>query len=367
MGYRVVGNVASGEEAVPKALALCPELILMDIRLRGEMDGIRASEKIRERLDVPIVYLTAYADDETILRATTTSPFGYVVKPFNERELRAAIEVALYKHETDRALAEERAKRRAAEELKVVNEQLESAVHARDEFLSIASHELRTPLSALVLQLHGIHKGLKESSGELNPRLTQKAEKAVKSANRLTKLIDTLLEVSRIATGKLEPMFETVDLMELARDVTERFGEQVAQAKCTLSVEGPESLTCECDRLRIEQVLVNLLSNAIKYGAGKPIVVSLSTAQELVRLAVRDEGPGISPDDVKRIFTRFERAVSAHNYGGLGLGLYIAREIVEAHGGRIDAFSVPGQGATLAVELPVQPIGVRTRGRGDVD
>lgn len=116
LGYSVVGVASAGEEAVRKAGELGPELILMDIRLRGDMDGIEAAGIIRERLDVPVVYLTAYADEETILRAKVTTPFGYVVKPFNERELRAAIEIALYKHETGRSLAEERARRRVAEE-----------------------------------------------------------------------------------------------------------------------------------------------------------------------------------------------------------------------------------------------------------
>src|SRR5262249_49779780 len=119
MGYDVLPSLASGEEAVVAAIEQRPELILMDIRLSGPMDGIQAAMAIRDRLDVPIVYLTAYADDETIKRAKVTGPFGYLLKPFNERELRAAIEIALYKHTTDRMLAEERARRVAAEEYKL--------------------------------------------------------------------------------------------------------------------------------------------------------------------------------------------------------------------------------------------------------
>ena len=120
LGYVVVGNVASGEDAIGKADEARPELVLMDVRLRGEMDGIRAAEVIRDRFSLPVVYLTAYADEETILRAKKTTPFGYLVKPFNERELRATIEIAFYTHQMERTLADERAKRRGAEEFKVL-------------------------------------------------------------------------------------------------------------------------------------------------------------------------------------------------------------------------------------------------------
>jgi PAS domain S-box-containing protein len=120
LGYVVVGNVASGEDAISKADEVRPELVLMDVRLRGEMDGIHAAEVIRDRFDLPVVYLTAYADEETILRAKKTTPFGYLVKPFNERELRATIEIAFYSHQMERTLADERAKRRGAEEFKVL-------------------------------------------------------------------------------------------------------------------------------------------------------------------------------------------------------------------------------------------------------
>ena len=120
LGYVVVGNVASGEEAISKSNELRPELVLMDVHLRGEMDGIQAAEIIRDRFNLPVVYLTAYADEATILRAKKTTPFGYLVKPFNERELRATIEIAFYTHHMERTLADERAKRHAAEELKVL-------------------------------------------------------------------------------------------------------------------------------------------------------------------------------------------------------------------------------------------------------
>ena len=120
LGYVVVGNVASGEDAITTSDQVRPELVLMDVRLRGEMDGIHAAEIIRDRFNVPVVYLTAYADEETILRAKKTTPYGYLVKPFNERELRATIEIAFYTHQMERTLADERAKRQGAEEFKIL-------------------------------------------------------------------------------------------------------------------------------------------------------------------------------------------------------------------------------------------------------
>src|SRR6187551_216072 len=120
LGYVVVGSASSGEDAISKADEARPELVLMDVRLRGEMDGIQAAEIIRDRFNVPVVYLTAYADEETILRAKKTTPFGYLVKPFNERELRATIEIAFYTHQMERTLADERARRHAAEEFRIL-------------------------------------------------------------------------------------------------------------------------------------------------------------------------------------------------------------------------------------------------------
>src|SRR6186997_1776431 len=120
LGYVVVGNVSSGEDAISTSDQVRPELVLMDVRLRGEMDGIHAAQIIRDQFNLPVVFLTAYADEETILRATKTTPYGYLVKPFNERELRATIEIAFYSHQMERSLADERARRHAAEEFRIL-------------------------------------------------------------------------------------------------------------------------------------------------------------------------------------------------------------------------------------------------------
>ena len=143
-----------------------------------------------------------------------------------------------------------------------------------------------------------------------------------------------------------------MDLAELARDVVARFHEQLERAGCDLRLTAEEPTRGSWDRALLDQVLTNLISNAIKFGAGAPIDVVVEPRRGSARLTVRDRGIGIATEDVRRIFGRFERAVSARHYGGLGLGLFVSRQIVEAHGGRIAVESRAGEGSTFTVELP---------------
>jgi PAS domain S-box-containing protein len=469
MGYEVVGSVAEGEEAIGIASEKHPDLVLMDIRLRGPMDGIQAAASIRELIDIPVVYLTAYADEETIARARRTSPYGYLVKPFNERELRAAVEIAISKHETDRELVEERTKRRAAEEFKLLiqcvrdyaiclldptgrvaswndgatrikgyaaedvrgqpfsiffpkesiaagepqrlleraaregraesegwrvrkdgsrfwanvvitamrgengelhgfgkitrdlterkkmEEDLRDAVRARDEFLQIASHELKTPLTPLQLQLDVLARALEES-GLRNDRLTEKLDIAIRQTNRLERLVESLLEVSRITGGRLALDVERFDLAELVRDTTLRFRAESTRAGSCIAVQADEAIPGRWDRTRVEQILSNLLSNAVMYGKGKPIEVEAHRMNGTALVSVTDHGMGIDEEALSRIFGRFERAVSLRHFGGLGLGLFVARQLAEAHGGTLVAQSQPRAGSTFTLVLPIETV-----------
>jgi len=225
------------------------------------------------------------------------------------------------------------------------------AIRARDEFLSIASHELRTPLSSLKLQLENMLRPGGEAPESFRDRLAV----AARQAERLTRLISQLLDVTRITSGRLHLELEECDLKEVAADVVNRFRADAAKAKSPVTLGTREPVVGKFDRLRVEQVVTNLLANALKFGAGKPIEVEVAAAGECARLVVRDHGIGIPPEDAKRIFLRFERAKSAKTYAGLGLGLYIVRHIVEAHGGTIRVESQPGAGSTFIVELPRSP------------
>ncbi len=231
----------------------------------------------------------------------------------------------------------------------------QAAVVARDEFLSIASHELRTPLTALRLALENLRRvtgraGL-AAPGAPVERVLGAAERA---GQRLEKLVEALLDVSRIHMGRLELDVEEVELGAIVADTAAALADEVAQSGSTVSTSG-EPVTGLWDRLRLGQVVVNLLGNAVKYGAGKPIEVRYGRRGERAFLLVRDQGIGVEPADQRHIFERFERAVSSQNYGGLGLGLYIVKRILEAHGGAVQVESAPGEGASFLVELPLRP------------
>ncbi|WP_240360026.1 GAF domain-containing protein [Pyxidicoccus caerfyrddinensis] len=251
----------------------------------------------------------------------------------------------------DVTMAEELARRVAvALENASLYRDAQAAVRLRDEFLSVASHELKTPLTSLKLQHGLIDRALgTESREKVGPRLST----AMRQVHRLTALVDSLLDVSRISLGRLSLEPAEVDLGQAVRDAVDRMEEVFALAGCSVRVDVPGPLPGRWDLLRLDQVLVNLLTNAAKYGAGRPVVVeAFPEGTGEVRLSVRDEGIGIAAEDLARVFGRFERAVSERHYGGLGLGLYISRQIVDAMGGRIEVESRPGAGSIFTVRLP---------------
>jgi PAS domain S-box-containing protein len=229
------------------------------------------------------------------------------------------------------------------------------AVAQRDEFFTVAAHELRTPTTALKLNVQSLLRGARRGeAGALPSPFLGKLENIDRHAGRLNALVNELLDVTRIHAGRLRLDLEEVDLTALVQDVAARFELPATQARSPLLLESPGPIVGTWDRLRLEQVVTNLLSNALKYGTGKPVRLRVETSGGLARLEVRDEGIGIAPESLPRIFGRFERAVSDRHYGGLGLGLYITRQIVEALGGTVGVRSAPGAGATFTVELPRQ-------------
>jgi len=245
-------------------------------------------------------------------------------------------------------------RKRAEEERERLYREAQEAILARDEFLSIASHELKTPLTGLQLQLQMLlrtaHKGgLSKITVE---RLLSKLELADQQTERLARLINDLLDVARIRKGQIDMRLEEIDLVEVVRDVVARSEEQIALSGCELQLQAEHPVVACWDRSRLEQVITNLLSNALKYGPGKPVEIRITADATTALLVVVDQGIGIAPDHLERIFVRFERAVSADHYGGLGLGLYIVRQIVEAMGGTIRVASELGAGATFTVALP---------------
>jgi signal transduction histidine kinase/type II secretory pathway pseudopilin PulG len=228
--------------------------------------------------------------------------------------------------------------------------QAQEAVRSRDEFLSVAAHELRTPLTSLKLQ----HELLVRRLGDgVPPEAVRQLSGAQRQVGRLAQLVESLLDVSRISAGRLLLAPTDVELGSLVGEVLERMHEVLARAGCAVALEVEGRVEGRWDAQRLEQVVVNLLGNAAKYGAGRPVVVRVGrTADGQARLTVRDEGIGMTPEVLARIFERFERGVSERHYGGLGLGLFITRELVDAMGGSVTAESVPGRGSTFTVTLP---------------
>jgi signal transduction histidine kinase len=230
----------------------------------------------------------------------------------------------------------------------------QAAIHVRDEFITVAAHELRTPLTSLKLQLRSLTRLLQQPSTSLEtmrPRFLSMS----RQVERLGRLVEGLLDVGRIHTGRLHLDRELMDLGELVHDVVDQLSGELARAGCEVSLVLQPRVSGLWDRTRLEQALTHLLGNAAKFGAGHPIELRVEQRDERACLTVRDQGIGLPPEALERIFGRFERAVSSREYGGLGLGLFLTRRIAEAHGGLVRATSQPGQGATFVLELPASP------------
>jgi len=236
--------------------------------------------------------------------------------------------------------------------LKEAQNKLAEALRLREEFIGIASHELKTPLTALLMQIQGVQRIM-----GADPSLTRYAsrlQRAAAAGLRLEKLINELLDVSRMAEGRLRLDPERFELRALIAEVVGRFSEVASPAEVPISIRADMDIHGSWDRSRIDQVVTNLLSNALKYGAGHPIEVIAGKQDGAAVIAVRDHGIGIAKDQQRRIFGRFERSVEPRSYGGFGLGLWIAHEIVMQSGGTIDVESSEGNGACFTVRLPAE-------------
>ncbi|MBI4508866.1 MAG: PAS domain-containing sensor histidine kinase [Deltaproteobacteria bacterium] len=267
-------------------------------------------------------------------------------------------EISLSPVQTDNGLStiaiiHDQTERKKAEMERIRLGEAEEALSARDAFLAIASHELKTPLAPLLMHVQSLLRAFgtgEPSLQKVRPRL----EAMQSMVQRVNRLVDTLLDISRITAGRLVLFREEVDLSRLVSEVASRSREVLVRAGCELTLSINPPVVGAFDPIRIDQVVDNLLCNAAKYAPGKPVKVTVAARTGKARIAVEDQGIGVAPEDQKRIFDRFERAVSERHYGGFGLGLWVARQIVEAHGGSIWVESQPGLGATFVVELPLE-------------
>jgi PAS domain S-box-containing protein len=279
---------------------------------------------------------------------------GHVVLDRRKRPVRmmGTAQDVTEQQEAKRLIAEARdaLERRVAER----TAELSAALRTRDEFLSIAAHELRTPLSTLQLQVERLAaKGIDATSKLDFERVVSIIARQV---HHLADRVDELLDMSRFSPDRLQMKREPVDLVGVVDDVLVRLAASIERAHCTVELDANGPVVGHWDRSSLDHVVTNLLSNALKYGAGKPIDIRVEMRSSVARLVIRDRGIGIAEQDLDRIFERFERAASVRHYGGFGVGLYLVRRIVEAHGGTVSASSAPDQGATFVVELPTGEI-----------
>ncbi len=234
-------------------------------------------------------------------------------------------------------------------------EQANQEIKARDEFLSIASHELKNPLTTMLLQIQSTLHNIKNTSlaNFSVQNLLIMLEGIEQQTQRLSKMINDLLNVSLITTGRIDLETQKLDLAQTTKNVVSNYSTKLARDGRTVKLETDNEIIGNWDKVRIEQVITNLIDNAIKYGDGKPIEVKVTKNGSSASLAVKDQGIGIPEEKQKAIFDRFKRGVSAKEFEGLGVGLYITKQIIIAHKGKIDIISKPGLGTTFIVELPV--------------
>jgi signal transduction histidine kinase len=362
---REIFQAGSGEEALALLLQHDFAMAFLDVQMPG-MDGFELAELMRgtERTrQIPIVFVTAAGKELNYsFKGYEAGAVDVLYKPLDSRAVRSKVEVfvALYEQrEATRrqvqALELARQKQEATlAELNAAQAQLQRALSMRDEFMSMVSHEMRTPLNTLYLETQlrkmQLERGNMAAFGaEQLQRMVARDDRQIQS---IIRLIDDMLDVSRIRSGKLSLRPGWVELSGLLRRVVHDLTPQATTAGCSISLDAETPVSGWWDEFRIEQIVVNLLTNALRYGAQQPVAVSLVVGQDQVRVDVRDHGPGIAPEQQAKIFEPYERGVGNEVPSGLGLGLYISRELAEVHEGTLTVASIPGEGAVFSLTLP---------------
>jgi signal transduction histidine kinase len=376
-GYDVA-TTTSGARAREMVREVEYDLVLTDLRLE-DGDGLDVLKAVRESYPETVtIMLTGYASLESAIHALRAGAYDYLVKPSEVEELRATVARGLERrrlgqelHERVAELAElnsslQRRIDEATVELKERYEQLKELDRMKSQFLSIASHELKTPITAMsgFLQV-ALRRVRRLSQGDAAAPIaeglsgiTDQLEIVYRQTGKLARLVDELLDVSRIQTGRIEFRYGDVDLSELANEVATRM--QLTTTTHAISVRRDSENVVKADRDHLEQVLNNLVTNAIKYSpSGGSITIDVRPDGSGVRLSVTDEGIGIPEKELDAIFGLFYRSPdrAARDAAGMGLGLYISKEIVVRHGGRIWAESAGTKGSVLNVIIPRMPIG----------
>ncbi|WP_431508930.1 hybrid sensor histidine kinase/response regulator [Variovorax sp. DAIF25] len=368
---RPVFRAQSAEEALTLLLEHEFALAIVDVQMPG-MNGFELAEMMRgtERTrHIPLIFVSAAGRERNYaFQGYESGAVDFLHKPLDPHAVISKVNVFVDLHRHRKALRHEmellaHAHRKQEElvvQLQVTQRELERAVRMRDDFMSMVSHELRTPLNTLYLeaQLRQLHVSKGNLAAFTADRLPAMIERDQRQIRNMVRLIDDMLDVTRMRKDALSIQPKPTDLAQLARAVVENLRQQAEAAGSEISLRAPAELPGVWDEFRIEQVLTNLLTNALRYGGGRPVemaVEQVGTGDDgFARVSVRDRGIGIAAEDQARIFEQFERTEHSRKHAaGLGLGLYITRQIVDLHGGRIGVESAPGEGSTFSVELPL--------------
>lgn len=343
LGYHVVGIANCAEKALQLATEANPQLVLMDIYLQGDQNGVEIAAQLRENHQLPVVFLTSYADEPTLKQALSANPYGYIVKPFEDHDLSTSIQIALANHRTEQAI------KQALEKEKQLNA-------LKSQFVSFVSHEFRNPLSSILITLELLERKDERVTPEKRKIYIQRAKTAIQD---MSQLIQDVLVMSEIDREQFQCSPIPLDIRRFCAALAEDFqSREAAQHTLTLLTQGcqPIEYPFYClDAKLLQHILANLLNNAIKYSPpNSTILFELSCHADRVMFTIRDEGIGIPEKDQMYLFTPFYRGNNASKYPGTGLGLSIVKQCVEAHGGAIAVESAFGVGTAFTVTLYAQ-------------
>ena len=363
---RAVFKATSADHALSLLLEHEFALAILDVQMPG-MNGFELAELMRgteKTKHIPIVFVSAAAREMNYaFKGYESGAVDFLHKPLDTHAVKSKVTVFIQLYRQRKALDEQlqalergRAEQQQLlEQLQVARGELEHAVRMRDDFMSIVSHEVRTPLNGLILetQLRKLHLARDNADAFTLDKMRAMVERDERQINSLIRLIEDMLDVSRIRTGKLSIRPSRFDLSQLVSGLVENFATQAAAAGSSIHLQCASGVEGVWDEFRIEQVIANLLSNALRYGARRPVHIRVLAQDGEACIEVQDQGIGVSEENQQRIFQQFERVCSQQSVAGLGLGLYISEQIVLAHGGRISVHSSEGEGATFRVSLPL--------------
>jgi signal transduction histidine kinase len=364
MGFEVIGHAASARQAFGLAEQTPPDVVLVDIVISGDCDGIEAARIFQERFQAGVVYLTAYGNESIVSRALTTEPYGYLLKPIREPELRTAVEAALGKCRTMRRLGQRVSEQteQLADASALLGEKilaLQEALHANDFFLARVSHELRTPLTAILGYSETLLMGL---HGSLNEEQSRHLSTINRNSDHLLSLINDLLDLSKINSGQLELTPEVICCQAMIEEICATFAPLAARKSLALRGELAEhGLTLVADKRSLHQILLNLVSNALKFTRQGEVSLTCRRADsatgELV-FEIRDTGPGLTASERDKLFRPFSQIRSAEDARahGTGLGLHLSLLLARQMNGTIEVESESGLGSTFTLVLPAQAV-----------